>query len=85
MSTPSKGLWTTARNFLRPFRGVHKKWLPYYLAMCEHKINLKRINPKFISQLVAEHRLVTLSRDFYTAPSLSLYDAAILTHRAVIL
>ena len=54
-----EGLWTTARNFLRPFRGVHKKCLKYYLAMCEHKINLKRINPKFISQLVAEHRLVT--------------------------
>src|SRR5712692_225507 len=54
-----EGLWTTARNFLRPFRGVHKKWLKDYLAMCEHQINLKRISPKFISQLVAEHKLVT--------------------------
>jgi transposase len=54
-----EGLWTTARNFLRPFRGVHKKCLKYYLAMCEHKINLKRISPQFISQLVAEHRSVT--------------------------
>lgn len=54
-----EGLWTTARNFLRPFRGVHKKYLKYYLAMCEHRINLKRISPKFIAQLVAEHKLVT--------------------------
>jgi transposase len=54
-----EGLWTTARNFLRPFRGVHKKCLKYYLTMCEHQINLKRISPKFISQLVAEHRSVT--------------------------
>ena len=54
-----EGLWTTARNFLRPFRGVHKKHLKYYLAVCEHSINLKRITPKFIAQLVAEHQLVT--------------------------
>jgi transposase-like protein len=54
-----EGLWTTARNFLRPFRGVHKKWLKDYLAMCEHQINLKRISPEFISQLVAEHKSVT--------------------------
>ncbi|MBA3713994.1 MAG: transposase [Pyrinomonadaceae bacterium] len=54
-----EGLWTTTRNFLRPFRGVHKKYLKYYLAMCEHRINLKRISPQFIAQLVAEHKLVT--------------------------
>ena len=54
-----EGLWTTARNFLRPFRGVHKKYLHAYLARCEHKINLKRISPPFISQLVAKHKCVT--------------------------
>ena len=54
-----EGLWTTTRNFLRPFRGVHKKNLKYYLAMCEHRINLKRITRKFIAQLVAEHKLFT--------------------------
>src|SRR5215207_10189435 len=54
-----EGLWTTARNFLRPFRGVHKKHLKYYLAMCEHHINLKRVTPRFIAQLVAEHQSVT--------------------------
>jgi hypothetical protein len=43
-----EGVWTTVRNFLRPFRGVHKKYLKYYLAMCEHRINRKRITPAFI-------------------------------------
>jgi transposase-like protein len=54
-----EGLGTTARNFLRPFRGVHKKYLHHYLAMGEHEINLKRISPKFIAQLVARHKSVT--------------------------
>ena len=54
-----EGLWTTARNFLRPFREVHKKYLHHYLAMCEHKINLKRISPKFIALLVTQHRSMT--------------------------
>jgi len=43
-------MWTTVRNFLRPFRGVHKKYLSSYVAMC-----LKRITPEFISALVALH------------------------------
>jgi len=51
-----EGLWTTARNFLRPLRGGHKKYLHAYLARCEHKINLKRITPQFIAQLVARHK-----------------------------
>lgn len=50
-----EGLWTTVRNFLRPFRGVHKKYLAEYVAMCEFRINLKRISPAFISQLVGLH------------------------------
>jgi transposase len=54
-----EGLWTTPRNFLRPFRGVHKKHLKYYLAMCEHQINLKRVTPEFIAQLVTERQSVT--------------------------
>lgn len=54
-----EGLWTTARNFLRPLRGVPKKYLHCYLAMCEHKINLKRISPTFIARLVTQHRSVS--------------------------
>ena len=51
----TEGLWTTVRNFLRPLRGVHKKYLSGYIAMCEFGINLKRITPSFISALVALH------------------------------
>jgi transposase len=51
----AEGMWTTVRNFLRPFRGVHKKHLSGYVAMCEFSINLKRISPAFISALVALH------------------------------
>ena len=47
-----EGIWTTVRNFLRPFRGVHKKFLAGYLAICEFRINRKRITGEFISQLV---------------------------------
>jgi len=47
-----EGMWTTVRNFLRPLRGVHKKYLSGYIAMCEFGINLKRITPSFISLLV---------------------------------
>lgn len=50
-----EGMWTTVRNFLRPFRGVHKKYLDGYVAICEFRINLKRISPDFISQLVRLH------------------------------
>ena len=37
----TEGMWTGVRNFLRPFRGVHKVYLADYVAMCEHSINLK--------------------------------------------
>ena len=48
-----EGIWTMVRNVLRPFRGVHKKWLAGYIAICEFRINLKRITVDFISKLVA--------------------------------
>ena len=47
-----EGVWTTVRNFLRPFRGVHKKFLSGYIAICEFVINLKSITTEFISRLV---------------------------------
>jgi len=50
-----EGLWTTVRNFLRSFRGVHKKYLGGYVAMCEFAINLKRVTPDFVCSLVARH------------------------------
>ena len=40
-----EGIWTGLRNFLRPFRGVHKKYLAAYVAMFEWAAlrNLKRV------------------------------------------
>jgi hypothetical protein len=50
-----EGMWTGVRNFLRPMRGVHKRYLSQYVAVCEFSINQKRITPRFISLLVALH------------------------------
>ena len=36
-----EGLWTGLRNFLRPFRGVHKRYLAQYVAMFENAFNFK--------------------------------------------
>jgi transposase len=51
----TEGMWTGVRNFLRPFRGVNKKHLAGYVALCEHRINLKSITPAFIAALVRCH------------------------------
>ena len=48
-------MWTDVHNFLRPFKGVHKKYLASYVAMTEFKRNLKRISPDFIAALVPFH------------------------------
>jgi transposase len=53
------GLWTSGRNFLRPFRGVHKKHLTNAIALWEHAIHLKRIAPTCIAPLVKVHSLLT--------------------------
>ena len=50
-----EGLWTDVRNFLRPFKGVHKDYLSGYIAMTEFRRNLKRITPNFISSIVNVH------------------------------
>ncbi|MBN2305252.1 MAG: hypothetical protein JXQ72_12275, partial [Anaerolineae bacterium] len=54
-----EGLWTSVRNFLRPFWGVHKKYLVGYVAMSEFHINLKRIMPDFVAMLVRSHLFLT--------------------------
>ncbi len=56
---PTEGLWTDVRNFIRPFKGVHKKNLAGYLALCEFRRHLKRISPAFIADLVAFHSFYT--------------------------
>ena len=51
----AEGMWTDVRNFLRPFKGVHKKHLSGYVAMAEFRRNLKRISPAFIAAIVVMH------------------------------
>lgn len=50
-----EGLWTGLRNFLRPFRGVHKRSLAGYVAVYEFHVNLKAISPAFIAALVRRY------------------------------
>ena len=47
-----EGTWTGLRNFLRPFRGVHKKFLALYVAMFEWAHNLKRITSDLFRSLM---------------------------------
>ena len=47
-----EGIWTGLRNFLRPFRGVHKKYLALYVAMFEWAHNLKRVTADFLRTLM---------------------------------
>jgi transposase-like protein len=37
-----EGLWTGMRNFLRPFRGVNKKYLYQYVAMFEWGVSVRQ-------------------------------------------
>jgi len=54
-----EGMWTEVRNFLRPFKGVHKKYLSNYVAISEWRINYKRISHAFICAIVARHSFHT--------------------------
>jgi transposase-like protein len=51
----NEGGWTGLRNFLRPFRGVHKKYLPGYVAIHEFAVNQKCVSPEFIASIVRSH------------------------------
>ena len=51
----NEGGWTGLRNFLRPFRGVHKAYLSGYVAIHELAVNHKRVSPAIISALVRLH------------------------------
>lgn len=55
----AEGMWTGLRNFLRPFRGVSKHFLSGYVAVHEFRVNLQRISPAFISDLVTIHSFLT--------------------------
>jgi len=51
----NEGGWTGLRNFLRPFRGVHKKYLSGYVAIHEFAVNHKVVTPAFVSAIVRSH------------------------------
>ena len=51
-----EGLWTGLRNFLRPFRGVNKKYLGQYVAIFNWSYNLKVAADRFLcAMLVITH------------------------------
>lgn len=47
-----EGLWTGMRNFLRPFRGVSKKYLQQYVAIFEWGYNVKRATIGFLQAIL---------------------------------
>src|SRR5512143_259344 len=47
-----EGLWTGLRNFLRPFRGVSKKYLAQYVAVFQWGYNLKSVTDGFMRALL---------------------------------
>jgi len=47
-----EGIWTGLRNFLRPFRGLHKKYLAQYVAIFEWAHNIKVANANFLRALL---------------------------------
>lgn len=47
-----EGTWTGVRNFLRMFRGVHKKYLDQYTAMFEWSYNLKEATAQSLQILL---------------------------------
>jgi transposase len=51
----TEGMWTGLRTFLRPFRGVHKRFVSGSVAIPEFRVNLKAMSVSFIAALVALH------------------------------
>jgi transposase len=51
----NEGGWTGLRNFLRPYRGVHKAYWSGYVAIHELAVNHKQVSPAIISALVRIH------------------------------
>lgn len=47
-----EGIWTGLRNFLRTFRGVHKKYLKQYAAIFAWAYNLKKATVEFLRALL---------------------------------
>jgi transposase-like protein len=48
-----EGIWTGARNFLRPFRGVSKWCESQYVAMFEWGHNIKEVTDQFLNVMLS--------------------------------
>ena len=46
-----EGIWTSLRNRLRLFRGVHKEYLSGYVAMFELAFNHDRVTPELLQRM----------------------------------
>jgi transposase-like protein len=46
-----EGIWTSLRNRLRLFRGVHKDYLSGYVAMFELAFNHDRVGPEVLQSM----------------------------------
>ena len=51
-SNSIEGIWTGLRNFLRSFRGVHKRYLAQYVAIFEWTHNLKFVTDDYLRLLM---------------------------------
>lgn len=47
-----EGIWTGLKNFLRPFRGLHQKFLAQYVAWFEWLYNLDTVTLDFLRMLL---------------------------------
>lgn len=59
-----EGLWTGVRNFIRPFRGVHKKYLAQYIVMFENAFNFRDQLVQVIRAMIVPDYFL----DFYASP-----------------
>ena len=60
----TEGLWTGVRNFLRPFRGVNKRYLPQYVVMFENAFNFKEQWEEVIRAMIIPEYFL----DYYASP-----------------
>ncbi len=54
-SNTMEGIWTGLRNFLRPFRGIHKNHLKLYVVMFEWAHNFKQITDGILRAMMTPH------------------------------
>jgi len=59
-----EGLWTEVRNFLRPFKGVHKRYLAQYVAIFENAFNFK----DHLEDVIRAMLIPDFFLDYYVSP-----------------